>query len=412
MPQMSGFQFVQVVKERFGSTIPIIMLSGYGNVKEAVDAMKIGAYSYFLKPVNQDEICLTIEKALEFTDLRKENQLLREELSEIKGNVLTSSNLTMQQIFAEAKKLAQSDVNVLITGESGTGKEVIARFIHDNSKRRGNPFVAINCQAYVETLIESELFGYKAGSFTGAQSKGKIGRLEVVKGGTLFLDEIGELALPIQVKLLRVLENKEIEPIGSLSPTPVNFRLLSATNRDLQQGIEDGRFREDLYYRLNTVTLALPPLRERREDVIPLARHFLQVFAVEQKKSVTKFTVAAEQELMNYRWQGNIRELRNVIEGAIALSNGNRLDICDLRIGGSGHYLRECYDLTFAAARQRFEKNFLENTYRMCKGNISLLSRTILMDRKQLYRKLAEFKILDSEEIIISEISPQNNCEI
>lgn len=397
MPQMNGLDFVKELKARYADSIPVIMLSGYGNVKEAVEAMKLGAYSYFLKPANQDEICLTIDKAVELTDLKNENVFLREELQEIKGGQLFSNNGYMKNILDEAATLAQSDVNVLIMGESGTGKEVLARYIHERSQRREKAFMAINCQAYVETLLESELFGYKGGAFTGAATKGKPGKFEIIKGGTLFLDEIGELKLSTQIKLLRVLENKEIEPIGSIKPVEVNFRLLSATNRDLDDSIKNKTFREDLFYRINTVIINLPPLRERPEDIIPLARNFLRTFSIEQKKNAIRFTSAAENTLATYVWPGNIRELRNVVEGAVALCRGAKIDYMDLRIACKDHYQSYCHGITFSKAKEGFEKEFLRHSFSQCNGNISLMARTISMDRKQLYKKLAEHSILEEK---------------
>lgn len=394
MPEMSGLEFLKLLKSKNAETAPVIMLTGYGSVKEAVEAMKIGAYDYFLKPVNQDEICLTIEKAVEFTQLKQENRRLRQELSEIKGHMLFSDNPAMRNLLDEARLLSQSDVNVLITGESGTGKEVLARYIHDESKRSDKPFVAINCQAYAETLIESELFGYKSGSFTGASVKGKQGKFELAAYGTLFLDEVGELDLVTQVKLLRVLDNKEIEPVGGLKPIPVNFRLISATNLDLTERIKRQSFREDLFYRINTIQLKIPSLRERWEDILPLARYFLSLYAQQQKKPITKFTPEAEKLLLGYTWPGNIRELRNVIEGAVALSQSNKLDASVLRINGQQATANMYQGFTYAEAKKGFERGYLQHYYKQCEGNISAMSRIIELDRKQLYNKLNEYGIL------------------
>lgn len=393
MPELSGLEFLKLLKEKNSEPAPVIMLTGYGSVKEAVEAMKIGAYDYFLKPVNQDEICLTIEKALEFTHLKQENRRLRQELSEIKGNMLYSDNPAMRNLLEEAHLLSQSDVSVLITGESGTGKEVLARYIHDESKRADKPFMAINCQAYAETLLESELFGYKGGSFTGANVKGKQGKIEMAACGTLFLDEVGELDLATQVKLLRVLDNKEIEPVGGLKPIPVNFRLISATNQDLSERIKRQSFREDLYYRINTVQLKIPSLRERWEDILPLARYFLSLYAQQQKKNVTRFTPEAEKLLLGYIWPGNIRELRNVIEGAVALTQSSKLDASVLRVNDQQGAAHMYQGFSYAEARKGFERGYLQYYYKQCEGNISAMSRIIELDRKHLYNKLAEYRI-------------------
>jgi len=387
MPGMSGLDFLRTVAKEY-PLLPVVMLTAYGSIKEAVEATKAGAYGYFLKTVNQDEIFLTIEKALDVARLKEENLRLRQEIRELKGYMLPSRNDSMKRLIAEAAALAQSDVNVLLIGESGTGKEVVARFIHEKSRREGKPFVAINCQAYVETLMESELFGYKPHSFTGASAKGKQGKLEAVNGGTLFLDEIGELSTATQVKLLRVIENREIEPIGSVKPVPVDFRLISATNKDLKDAMAKGAFREDLYYRVSTVVLRLPALRERPEDILSFARHFLRIFTAEQKKPVLQFTAAAERALTDYPWPGNIRELKNVVEGAVALCHTTKIEVSDLRLGSyipSNSYDFEC---SYADARSKFEKKYFTYHYEKAQGNISKISRCIKMDRKQVYKKL------------------------
>jgi two-component system response regulator HydG len=397
MPGMSGLEFLQSVAREYPA-LPVIMLTAYGSIKEAVEATKAGAFGYFLKSVNQDEIFLTIENALDHARLKEENLRLRQEIRDLKGHLLPSRNENMKKLMAEAAALAQSDVSVLLTGESGTGKEVVARFIHENSPRAKKPFVPINCQAYVETLVESELFGYKPHSFTGASAKGKQGKLEAVNGGTLFLDEIGELNMATQVKLLRVIENREIEPIGSIKPLPVNFRLISATNKDLKEAMTKDMFREDLYYRISTVTLRLPALRERPEDILPFAGYFLRLFTAEQKKPVQRFTAAAERLLAEYPWPGNIRELRNVVEGAVALCRTPRIDDADLRLGvfaRSGGFDPEC---TYKDALNRFEKGFFAYHYENCGGNISKIARSIKMDRKQLYKRLAFCGIIPPKE--------------
>ena len=397
MPGMSGLDFLQVVARDYPG-LPVIILTAYGSIKEAVEATKAGAYGYFLKSVNQDEIFITIEKALEHARLKEENLRLREEINDLKGHMLPSHNDNMKKLMSEAAALAQSDVSVLLTGESGTGKEVIARFIHDNSPRGKKPFVPINCQAYVETLIESELFGYTPHSFTGASAKGKQGKLGSVNGGTLFLDEIGELSVATQVKLLRVIENREIEPIGSVKPLPVNFRLISATNKDLKDAITREIFREDLYYRISAVTLKLPALRERPEDILPFAHYFLRLFTAEQKKPVQRLTAAAERQLVSYPWPGNIRELRNVIEGAVALCRTAKIDDADLRLGTYANSNGFDFERSYKDALGKFEKSFFEYHYEKSGRNISKVSRQIKMDRKQIYRKLAAYDVIPQSE--------------
>ncbi len=393
MPGMSGLEFLRQFRETYGTDTPIVMITGYGSVTEAVEAMKSGAFGYFLKPVNQEEICLTIEKALEMGRLKNENLMLRQEIKESKGDLFVGESPRIQRLFDEAAALAKSDVNVLITGESGSGKEVLARFIHEHSSRAARPFLAINCQAYALSLIESELFGYRGGSFTGAKAKGKIGKIESAAGGTLFLDEIGDLDPSIQVKLLRVLETRTIEPVGGTTPIPVDFRLISATNQDLGDRIAEKQFREDLYYRINTVKLYVPPLRERKEDIPALAAHFIKRFGSEQKKGPLKLTKAAELRLLGHDWPGNIRELKNAMEAAVALAKGPQIDVDSLRVEGEAAE-PVFFGMTFSAARENFERNYFQSQYDACTGNISEISRRTGVDRKQLYKKLYEYAIV------------------
>ena len=393
MPGMSGLEFLRQFRETYGTDTPIVMITGYGSVTEAVEAMKSGAFGYFLKPVNQEEICLTIEKALEMGRLKNENLMLRQEIKESKGDLFVGESPRIQRLFDEAAALAKSDVNVLITGESGSGKEVLARFIHEHSSRAARPFLAINCQAYALSLIESELFGYRGGSFTGAKAKGKIGKIESAAGGTLFLDEIGDLDPSIQVKLLRVLETRTIEPVGGTTSIPVDFRLISATNQDLGDRIAEKQFREDLYYRINTVKLYVPPLRERKEDIPALAAHFIQRFGAEQKKGTLKLTKAAERRLLGHDWPGNIRELKNAMEAAVALAKGPQIDVDSLRVEGEAAE-PVFFGMTFSAARENFERNYFQSQYDACTGNISEISRRTGVDRKQLYKKLYEYAIV------------------
>lgn len=393
MPGMSGLEFLRQFRETYGTDTPIVMITGYGSVTEAVEAMKSGAFGYFLKPVNQEEICLTIEKALEMGRLKNENLMLRQEIKESKGDLFVGESPRIQRLFDEAAALAKSDVNVLITGESGSGKEVLARFIHEHSSRAARPFLAINCQAYALSLIESELFGYRGGSFTGAKAKGKNGKIESAAGGTLFLDEIGDLDPSIQVKLLRVLETRTIEPVGGTTSIPVDFRLISATNQDLGDRIAEKQFREDLYYRINTVKLYVPPLRERKEDIPALAAHFIQRFGAEQKKGTLKLTKAAERRLLGHDWPGNIRELKNAMEAAVALAKSSQIDVESLRVEGEAAE-PVFFGMTFTAARENFERNYFQSQYDACTGNISEISRRTGVDRKQLYKKLYEYAIV------------------
>ena len=394
MPGMNGLEFLRKYREIHGGDTPVVMITGYGSVNEAVEAMKAGAFGYFLKPVNQDEICLTLEKAMEMGRLKNENLLLREELKDCKGDLFIGASPRIRHLFEEATALAQSDVNVLITGESGSGKEVLARFIHDRSGRSNRPFLAINCQAYALSLIESELFGYRGGSFTGARAKGKTGKIESAAGGTLFLDEIGDLDLTIQVKLLRVLETRMIEPIGGSAAVPVDFRLICATNQDLAERIKTKLFRDDLYYRINTVRLDVPPLRERVEDIPALAAHFLERFSADQKKGQLRLNRAAEKRLLSHDWPGNIRELKNAMEAAVALTKTNIIDVTALRIDGSPN-MNRLDSQSFSEARAEFERSFFQSHYEACGENIAEMARRTGVDRKQLYKKLYEYRIVE-----------------
>ncbi len=393
MPGMNGLEFLRKFRELYGADTPVVMITGYGSVNEAVAAMKAGAFGYFLKPVNQDEICLTLEKAMEMGRLKTENLLLREELKDCKGDLFIGTSPRIRHLFEEAAALAQSDVNVLITGESGSGKEVLARFIHDRSPRSHRPFLAINCQAYALSLIESELFGYRGGSFTGAKAKGKTGKIENAAGGTLFLDEIGDLDLTVQVKLLRVLETRMIEPIGGSTAVPVDFRLICATNQDLAERIKAKVFRDDLYYRINTVRLDMPPLRERAEDILALAAHFLQRFSADQKKGLLRLSKAAEKRLLSHDWPGNIRELKNAVEAVVALTKNDVIDVAALRIDGmpSANCL---VSQNFAEARADFERSFFQSHFEACDGNVTEMARRTGVDRKQIYKKLYEYGLL------------------
>ena len=394
MPGMNGLEFLRKFREIHGGDTPVVMITGYGSVNEAVEAMKAGAFGYFLKPVNQDEISLTLEKAMEMGRLKNENLLLREELKDCKGDLFIGASPRIRHLFEEATALAQSDVNVLITGESGSGKEVLARFIHDRSGRSNRPFLAINCQAYALSLIESELFGYRGGSFTGARAKGKTGKIENAAGGTLFLDEIGDLDLTIQVKLLRVLETRMIEPIGGSAAVPVDFRLICATNQDLAERIKTKLFRDDLYYRINTVRLDVPPLRERVEDIPALAAHFLERFSADQKKGQLRLNRAAEKRLLNHDWPGNIRELKNAMEAAVALTKSDIIDVAALRIDGAPNSF-SMGGQNFAQAKADFERSFFQSHYEACGGHITEMARRTGVDRKQLYKKLYEYRLLE-----------------
>jgi two-component system NtrC family response regulator len=331
MPKMDGIELLEKVKGK-DAELPVIMLTAHGTVEKAVEAMQKGAYHYILKPFDNEQLILYVNRAMAMYRLAKENRELRNAVASRYsfGNVIGKSK-PMQDVFDTIRKVAPSTATVLIEGASGTGKELVAKSIHFNSPRRNQPFVAVNCSALAETLLESELFGHEKGAFTGAIAMKK-GRFELADGGTLFLDEIGELSPSLQVKLLRVLQEKTFERVGGMRLISVKIRLIAATNKSLKEEIGRGRFREDLFYRLNVVHLVLPPLKERLEDIRPLASHFIEKYADEHQSSkpVTHISRDVERLFFEYNWPGNVRELENVIERAMVMCSGQIITLEDL----------------------------------------------------------------------------------
>src|SRR5712671_6893178 len=331
LPGMNGLEFLQGVK-RQNAALPVVVMTAFGTVETAVEAMKGGASDYVLKPFSLSEMRMVIRKELDVRDLREENRSLLEALGKryVHPNVVARSP-KMQEVLATADRVAATNATVLLGGESGVGKDLIARAIHEKSRRAAGPFIKINSTAIPENLLESELFGYEKGAFTGASSS-KPGKFEMADKGTLFLDEIGDVPPAIQVKLLRVLQEREFERLGGTRTVKVDVRLVAATNRDLRAALEDGTFREDLYYRLNVVPLEIPPLRDRKEDIPYLAHHFVEKLAAENGGLVTGITDAAIEKMMQYSWPGNVRELQNIIERACALAKTNKLEPSDIHI--------------------------------------------------------------------------------
>jgi len=330
MPKLSGIDVLKAVKETAGETL-VIMITAFASTETAIEALKEGAYDYITKPFQIEEVKLIIQNALEKRHLRAENLLLRRELKGLATfeNIIGKSE-KIEKVFETVRKVADTTSNVLIFGESGTGKELIARSIHFNSRRKDKPFVTVNCSAMPETLLESELFGHMKGSFTGAISN-KEGLFEVANGGTIFLDEIGETSPAIQVKLLRVLQEKEFRRIGGTKDVRVDVRIIAATNKDLDRAVAEGAFREDLYYRLDVIPIHLPPLRERLEDIPLLVQHFLTKFSQTAGKNIKGITPEALQLLKTQEWRGNVRELENVMERVLALVTGDMIGPEDLR---------------------------------------------------------------------------------
>ncbi len=329
LPGVGGLEILRALQTDAPGTVGIV-ITGFGTVQNAIEAMRLGVFEYLLKPVNFDELQIVLERALEFQRLRKENRQFKREVQRQFGlqNLIGHSD-AMRRILELIEKVADSDSTVLIYGESGTGKELVARAIHYRSDRMDKPLVPINCAAIPSDLLESELFGYEKGAFTGAH-RTKIGRFEYANGGTLFLDEIGEMSPQLQVKLLRVLQEKSFERLGGVRPIQVDVRIIAATNRDLEKAIEEGKFREDLYYRLSVIPIHIPPLRERKEDIPLLVEHFLEKFNTEKGRSVSGVSPKAMERLMEYSWPGNVRELENLIERLVVLKRTGTIEVEDL----------------------------------------------------------------------------------
>jgi DNA-binding NtrC family response regulator len=393
MPDLDGFDLIRDL-----SALPesphIVMITAFGSIETAIKAVKLGAYDYITKPFEIDELLLLIDKAVGERILRRQVARLQREVERQYGfeNIVARSE-AMKEILALVTRIAGSTASVLITGESGTGKELIARAIHYNSPRARGPFVAVNLAAVPEGLIESELFGHKKGAFTDARSD-RPGLFAEADGGTIFLDEIGELALPLQAKLLRVLQEHELRPLGATKTQRIDVRVLAATNRNLEGMLTEGTFREDLYYRLNVIQLDLPPLRGRPEDVLPLAEHFLaQVGARAQPLRRLRLMPDAQQILLSYTWPGNVRELHNVLERGIALCQGDVIRADDLP-----NHVREKKPADFlqvALARRmslaELEREYIERVLDDEGGNKTRAAQRLGLDRKTLYRKLEEY---------------------
>ena len=331
MPGMSGIQLLEKIKE-INPDIPVIIMTAHGSVEKAVGAMHKGAYTFILKPFENQTLMAHIAKAISVYRIVQENSILRDAISSrYSFDHIIGKSKPMQEIYEIIKKVAPSNASALIEGESGTGKELVAKSIHYNSLRKNKPLVVVNCSAFVETLLESELFGHEKGAFTGAGAMKK-GRFEISDKGTLFLDEIGELPIPLQVKLLRVLQEKMIERVGGTRSIPVDFRLIAATNKNLEDEVKKGHFREDLYYRLNVVKIVIPPLRERSEDIPLLINHFINKHTSGEHSAgnVSEIDPEAVKILCDYQWQGNVRELENTIERAVILGSGNLITPSDL----------------------------------------------------------------------------------
>jgi len=329
MPRMDGIEALGRIRQ-LSPGIPVILMTAYASLDTAVNALKSGAYDYLIKPLDIDELKILVRRTLEHTQLTRENVFLKEQLgSRFRLDHIIGHSKAMHRVFETIAQVAPTEATVLITGESGTGKELIANTIHMNSPRSSRPMIKVNCAALPETLLESELFGHEKGAFTGADKRQQ-GRFQLAHGSTIFLDEIGEMSPATQAKILRVLQEKEFEPVGSSQTITIDTRVMAATNKDLLNEIKAGRFREDLYYRLNVINIEIPPLRERREDILLLADFFLKRHVEKNQKLIKGFTPRATDALMRYHWPGNVRELENLVERAVVLTRGDRIDAEDL----------------------------------------------------------------------------------
>jgi DNA-binding NtrC family response regulator len=397
MPDMDGLEVLKHVRNR-DPEVPVIMITAYATVEMSIQALRNGAYDMLTKPFEPDELIYRVKNALQHHELVEENRELREELSgQFKFENIIGSSGVIRTLLEKIAKVAIRDTSVLITGESGTGKELVAQAIHHNSARRHHRFIPLNCGALPEQILESELFGYKKGAFTGAMENRK-GLLEAANGGTLFLDEIGNLPLNMQKTLLRFLQEQEFRRLGDTTPTKVNVRIISATNSDLSADISQGSFREDLFYRLNVINLHLPPLRERAEDIPLLAAHFIRQ---QNKKFATAFkglTPEAMQALQAYDWPGNIRQLCNVIEAAMTISSGNYIGLPEIsQLIATDGSLPLAEKANYSSALGQFETDYLTRLLRKHAGNVEAAAAEAGMNMATIYRKLKKYGISRKE---------------
>jgi DNA-binding NtrC family response regulator len=391
MPGMNGIEVLKELRNR-GNDAPVVMITAHGTIERAVEAMKEGAYDFVQKPFEPDHLALVVDKAMDRETLRREVEILSEEVSE-RHHLVIGKSVKMNQAVDSAKKAAASKATVLLLGESGTGKELVARAIHGWSERREKPFVAINCVGLSKELLESELFGHEKGAFTGAHQQKK-GKMELADGGTVFLDEVGDITPELQTKLLRFLQEREFERVGGTKPIRVDVRIIAATNRDLDGDVKQGRFREDLFYRLNVVPVNLPPLRERKEDIPDLAKFFLERFSKETKKNFSEITPDALQKLSAHDWPGNVRELGNVIERAVVLDYGPKLSLADLpsRITGAAQ-ADPAAELSYHEAVDAARRELVRKALAQADGNRTEAAKILGLHKTHLFRLLKSLGI-------------------
>jgi two-component system response regulator HydG len=397
MPQMDGLELTTKLQE-LRPEIPVVLITAFGSIETAIEAMQRGAFHYIVKPFKLTEMAVNVERAVEHRKLKRDNTVLRQEVKKSwsLGSVIGKSS-GMKAVFDLVGRVSQATANVLITGESGTGKEMVARAIHESGPRSHKPFVAINCTAIPETLLESELFGHAKGSFTGAVQR-KRGLFEEAEGGTLFLDEIGDMNVQLQSKLLRVIQERKVRAVGENVDKPIDVRIIAATHKDLKLAMKEGRFREDLYYRLSVIPVVIPPLRHRQEDIPLLADHFLKKYAATNNVKVNGFTKRAVAKLSSLRWEGNVRELENVIERAVVLCVGALIDETDIpapeTADTESFYANATGDMpTVSQLEERYIKLILEKTG----GRKDKAAQILGVNRRTLYRKEREYGLIPQD---------------
>jgi len=398
MPELDGIEALSKLKVSSPKTSVLIM-TAFGSSNNAIRAMELGAFDYITKPFELDKISHTVKRVIEYRDLTSEVQVLRDEISSlVQTERIVGNSPAMQEVYKTVGKVAKADATVLITGESGTGKELVAEALHYNSNRRSGPIVKVSCAALPETLLEAELFGHEKGSFTGAMTQRR-GRFEMADKGTIFLDEIGEMSLPMQTKLLRVLQERKIERVGSSLPIKVDIRIICATNKDLQRQVEQQKFRDDLFYRLNVINIHMPPLRDRKEDIPALVEHFLAKHRYSATAQPAAISEEALKRLMEYDWPGNVRELENVVERAVVLSRGQIITSRELPFGDheAGEHEEEGGDEVsveksfFKKSVAQFEKDLIMKALRDATGNRSKAAEMLGIYRRLLYAKIKEY---------------------
>jgi DNA-binding NtrC family response regulator len=403
MPRIGGEEFLQHLHSHARlASVPVIVITAYGSSHSAIEAVRLGAYDFVTKPFDLDEIVVTAERALDHSTLNREVIRLHSQASQssvsVAGRLIGTSG-PMLEVFIMIGKVAATDSTVLICGESGTGKELVAEAIHNYSRQKGEPFVVVNCAALPENLLETELFGYEKGAFTGAVAR-KVGRFEMAEGGTIFLDEIGELSPSLQSKLLRVLQERTFERVGGTETIAGNFRVLAATNRDLEASVRERVFREDLYYRLNVVSIQIPPLRERRSDIVPLAEHFLERYSEKNGFGVVGFSDEAILMLQNYFYPGNVRELENMVERAVLMARGRVIMSEHFPVKGSSGSNGDARQLEvdllalpFHRSIAELEKRLIRKVLKESAGNKTEAANRLQINRRLLYNKIEEHKI-------------------